>query len=323
MSDAPPPRPLLEVRGVWKRFGALEAVRGVSLAVAPGEALGLLGPNGAGKTTLIRVALDILRPDAGDVLVAGAPLSREARDRIGYLPEERGLYQGASALEVVSYAARLKGLGSREARRRATGAIERVGMGEVAGKLVRDLSKGMQQKIQLAATVVHAPDVLVLDEPLAGLDPLNRRLVRELIREEAARGAAVVLSSHEMEIVEQLCHRVLLVNKGDCVLSGGVREIRERFAKNEVRVALRGGASLEGFPAAMALALGRTGAPTPGDHAERVRLREDATPEAFLAALIAAGASIEVFARALPSLDDVFVEVVSGRDTAPRKESAA
>jgi ABC-2 type transport system ATP-binding protein len=308
--------PALEIRSVSKRFGDVAAVRGVSLAVEPGEILGLLGPNGAGKTTLIRIALDILRADHGEVRILGEPVRREVRDRVGYLPEERGLYQRARAGEVVAYAARLKGLGRLEAGRRAADALERVGLHGAFGRKVRDLSKGMQQKVQLAATVVHAPAVLVLDEPLSGLDPLNRRLVRDLIREEAARGAAVVLSSHEMEIVEQLCHRALLVHRGEAVLSGAVRELRERFARNEVAVSCRAG-TLEASPAALALVEERRKPAGPAEPHERIRLKEGATPEAFLAALIAAGVAIDHFERILPSLDDVFVRVVGEAGARP------
>jgi ABC-2 type transport system ATP-binding protein len=310
------PPPALSIRAIRKRYGALEAVRGVSFEVARGEVLGLLGPNGAGKTTLIRVALDILRADAGEVQILGKPLGREARDRVGYLPEERGLYQRARADEVVAYAARLKGLGRREARARALSAIERVELAHAARRRVRDLSKGMQQKLQLAATVVHAPELLVLDEPLSGLDPINRRLVRDLIREEAARGAAVVLSSHEMDIVEQLCHRAILINRGEAILAGPVRGLRERFAKNEVRVSLRGGA-LEASPAAQAMIAEMAAPPAEGEGPRflSVRLREGATPEGFLEALISAGLAIDHFERALPSLDDVFIEAV-GRPAA-------
>lgn len=298
----------LEIRDIAKSYGDRAAVRGVSFSIAPGEILGLLGPNGAGKTTLIRIALDIIRPDRGEVRLFGAPITRAARDRVGYLPEERGLYQRARVFEVLRYAGRLRGLSAGDANARAGEALARVGLAAVARKRVRELSKGMQQKLQLAATVIHGPDLLILDEPLSGLDPVNRRLVRELIRAEAARGAAVILSSHQMDIVEQLCHRAVLIHGGVAVLEGPVRALGERGGRNEVLVSLRAGS----FAAVAELMADRAAVGTPGAPLERVTLRDGVTPEGFLAALIAAGASIDHFERALPSLEDIFVEAVGG-----------
>jgi ABC-2 type transport system ATP-binding protein len=276
----------LDVIQVRKSFHGVEAVRGVSFRVEPGEVFGLLGPNGAGKTTVMRIALHVIPADAGEVRVLGRPLDRDTRDRLGYLPEERGIYQKSTAMEVVTYAARLKGLARGEARAKAAAALERVGLADRAKSKVATLSKGMQQKVQLAATIAHGPSVLVLDEPMSGLDPVNRVLVAGIIRTEAARGAAVVLSSHEMDVVERLCDRALLIHRGQVVLEGRVREMRRRFAKNEVIVAVGGGPR------------------------ETVALAEGVTPDAHLASLVQQGIKVDHFEHAFPTLEEVFVRVV-------------
>jgi ABC-2 type transport system ATP-binding protein len=286
--------PALDVRQVVKSYGPKTAVDGVSLAVEPGEIFGLLGPNGAGKTSLIRMVLDITRPDAGAIDVLGGPLTSALKDRVAYLPEERGLYQRQKVGDVLRYLAQLKGLSGHLAERRAEAGLDRVGLLETRKKRMRELSKGMQQKVQIAAVFLHDPDFVVLDEPFEGLDPVNRVLVTDLMRERAAKGTAIVLSSHRMDQVEEMCRRVFLINGGKQVLYGAVDDLKRRFADNAVVL------EADRDVAAHPMVERASGA--------KLWLREPA--EKFLAALIAEGVAIRRFEHALPSLDDIFVRVV-------------
>ena len=292
--------PALEVRGVTKAYGTKIAVDAVSLEVEPGEIFGLLGPNGAGKTSLLRMVMDITRPDSGEIHVLGQPMSAALKDRLGYLPEERGLYQRQRVGEVLQFLGEIKGLESHVAARRVDATLDRVGLIETKKKRMRELSKGMQQKVQIAAVLLVEPEFVVLDEPFEGLDPVNRVLITDLMKEHAARGAAIVLSSHRMDQVEALCRHVLLLNQGRNVLSGSVDEIRERFADNSVL--LEADRDLAGHP--------MVERSEPKGAAVRAWLKADATPEAFLSSFLAQGARVRRFERALPSLDEVFVRTV-------------
>ena len=227
---------ILAYRGVCKRFGRHTALADVSLDVEPGEVFGLLGPNGAGKTTLIRVGLDILRPDEGEVQLFGEAPRREALDRTAYLPEERGVYRRAKVRRLLEYLGRLKGMARVEAKNAAGRWLERVGLGGVAEQRVESLSKGMTQKVQIAACLMSEPELCVLDEPFSGLDPVNVALVTELIEERRACGRTTVLSTHMMHQVEALCDRVALVHQGHLVVYGELDEIRRRYSPNEVIV---------------------------------------------------------------------------------------
>ncbi|MBI2933483.1 MAG: ATP-binding cassette domain-containing protein, partial [Planctomycetes bacterium] len=239
-------QPALEVAEVRKTYDRKIAVDGVSLTVEPGEVFGLLGPNGAGKTSLIRMIMDIIRPDSGTVRVLGQTLTPEIKDRMGYLPEERGLYQKLKVLDVLVFLGQIKGLKRHVAAARAEAYLDRFGLFGARRRNMRELSKGMQQKVQLAAVLLHEPVVVVLDEPFMGLDPLNRELVIDLIKETASRGAAIVLSTHLMDQVEALCTRAFLIHEGRGILSGSVREMRERYAENAVLIETD--AKLEGRP---------------------------------------------------------------------------
>jgi ABC-2 type transport system ATP-binding protein len=227
----------LELQDVSKSYNGTRACREVSLRLDEGEIFGLLGPNGAGKTTLLRLILDILTPDEGRILLDGSPMTREDRDRVGYLPEERGLYRKQRVLDVLVYFAMLKGLARREAREAALAALEAVGLGEVSRKKVEDLSKGMQQKVQIIGTLLHDPALLVLDEPFSGLDPVNTRLVKDMIRERRGPGRLVLLSTHQMAQAEALCDRVALIHEGSLVLYGELPKIRARWAEREGELA--------------------------------------------------------------------------------------
>ncbi len=224
-STAPSTERVLEFANVGKTFGKTEALRGVSLSVHSGEIFGLLGPNGAGKTTLIRIGLDILRPDHGTVTLFGSPLHRDTLDRVAYLPEERGLYKKTKVVDALVYFGRLKGLTRRAAKAATAHWLDKVGMSHVARQNVETLSKGMSQKVQLAATLLSEPELCVLDEPFSGLDPLNVDLVKRLIQERRNKGQTTILSTHMMSQVEALCDRVALIHAGERVIYGPLNEV--------------------------------------------------------------------------------------------------
>ena len=217
------------LRGLTKTFGETVAVRDFDLAVPQGALYGVIGPNGAGKTTIIRMILSILMPDRGELSVLGHRSAMEAKDRIGYLPEERGLYKRMRVGQFLAYMARLKNADGADLRSRIRAWLERVDLGGVEHKRCEELSKGMQQKVQFVAAVIHRPDLLILDEPFSGLDPVNQRLLRELVGEEHRRGATVLFSTHVMVHAEQLCDHVVMIHRGDKVLDDRLGEIRARY----------------------------------------------------------------------------------------------
>jgi ABC-2 type transport system ATP-binding protein len=221
----------VSVSGVCKRFADVQAVVDVSFDVYPGEIFGLLGPNGAGKTTTIRMVLDIFRPDCGHIEVFGGKLDEARKNRIGYLPEERGLYRDLKLESVLVYLAVLKGLDRTTASRRLADWFRRLDLYEYRQKKVQDLSRGMQQKAQLIATLVHEPDLIVVDEPFSGLDPVNARLVMTIMEEQARAGRTIIMSTHQMHQVEALCNRIVLINKGHSVLYGEVDRIKREFGQ--------------------------------------------------------------------------------------------
>ena len=218
------PQKVVEVSNLVKRYNSFTAVDDLSFDVYAGDIFGLLGPNGAGKTTAIRIMMDIFKADAGAIEILSQPPGA-ARSHIGYLPEERGLYRNLKVQEVLIYLARLKGMPSDAARQRAGMLLERVQLTDWANRKVKDLSRGMQQKLQFVASLVHDPELLILDEPFQGLDPVNVDLLKGLIRELQAEGKTVVLSAHQMSLVEALCDRILLINPGQAVLYGPLHEI--------------------------------------------------------------------------------------------------
>ncbi len=225
----------LAVNHLTKRYGDFTAVDDLSFVVHPGEIFGLLGPNGAGKTTTIRMIMDIFKADSGTIDLLGAPPGHNIH-RIGYLPEERGLYQEQRISEMLIFLAQLKGLSRRDAQRQTQRWLERVELADRADDKVNSLSRGMQQKLQIAASLVHNPELLILDEPFQGLDPVNVALVKEIMREEQAAGKSVVLSAHQMNLVEELCDRILLVNRGRRLLYGTLADIKHEYAPDVVRV---------------------------------------------------------------------------------------
>ena len=292
--------PVLSVRNLRKQYGRFVAVDDLSFEVFPGEIFGLLGPNGAGKTSAIRILMDIFKADAGEIELLGRPPG-QSRERVGYLPEERGLYRNQKVLEVLVYLARLKGVDSNDARRRAQQWLERVGLQDWGAKRVKELSRGMQQKVQFVASLIHDPDLLILDEPFQGLDPVNVELLKGLMRELIADGKSVVLSAHQMNLVEELCDRILLINKGRAVLYGPLQQIKRDYAPNSVRVRARN------LPSDLA---GVVVSERNGDIA--LLTLDGISAQALLATLVERNVEVESFEIATVPLNDIFVAVVQG-----------
>jgi len=291
---------MLEVREVLKSYDGRAVVNRVTFEVTPGEIFALLGPNGAGKTTLIRMITDILRPDSGTIRLDGRAIPERARNEIAYLPEERGLYRRPKAVETLAYYGELKGLSARRARESAQALLERVELSEWAMKPIQSLSKGMQQKVQLCTALIGDPRLLILDEPFTGLDPLNVQMFEELLTERRAAGATVLLSTHQMNKVEQLCDRALMINHGHMVLYGTVRDIRRRYSDHAVT--LRTSSTLGTVPGVKSI-VANNGEAT-------LLLDSGTTPQSVLRALLDRNVDVESFALASLPLEDIFVKVV-------------
>ncbi len=298
MSDA-----VIEVRDVVKRYGDFVAVDRVSLTVPAGTIFGLLGPNGAGKSSTIRMLLRIMLPDEGSIRVMGADVSALDVDRIGYLPEERGLYKKMKVGDLLLFFAEIKGVSRPEARRRAVQWLERMGLMDRAAKPVEELSKGMQQKIQFIATVIHEPQLLILDEPFSGLDPVNANVLKDIILDLRRRGHTIVFSTHMMEQVEKLCEHICLINKGRVVLSGTLAAVKKQYGHNGVSVRFAGdGAFLKTLPEVASYQ----------DNGNEIFLRlHDGADAARV--LDAARGRVQIlrFEVAEPSVHDIFIERVS------------
>ena len=296
----------VKVSHLVKRFGDVQAVADVSFTVEPGEIFGLLGPNGAGKTTTIRMMMDIFRPDSGEVTVFGGKLDLAKKRRIGYLPEERGLYKEQKLEPTLIYLATLKGLDEKVARQRLGEWLERFDLTEHRQKKVQELSKGMQQKAQIIATLLHDPDLIVIDEPFSGLDPVNTRLVKQIFEEQRDAGKAIIMSTHQMYQVEALCNRIVLIDNGRSVLYGLVNEIKRNFAGNAV--VLEGQGDFDHIPGVLET--------RKHNGAWHMALEVGADPQAVFRNLAAREqVRIERFELAEPSLDDIFVNVVANGGT--------
>jgi ABC-2 type transport system ATP-binding protein len=293
---------MIEVENLVKHYANVKAVDGVSFVVSQGEIFGLLGPNGAGKTTTIRMLMDILKPDGGTVRLMGRPVTEASRARIGYLPEERGLYKNFKLLECLTYLGALKGMPRKEAQHRAEALLERAGLKEYARRKVKELSKGMTQKAQFLAAIVHDPDLLIMDEPFQGLDPVNTELLKAILLEEQARDKTVILSTHDMNQVEEMCHRILLIDHGRVVLYGPLDEIKARYAEHAVVL------ECDALPAGLA-GVQRV---EQRNHSYELILERDTSPQAILRQLVEAGVAIQRFEVANPPLDQIFISVVEG-----------
>jgi ABC-2 type transport system ATP-binding protein len=302
--------PAIRITDVSKTFGSHAAVRGLSLEVPRGSVFGLLGPNGAGKTTTLRMVMNVLGPDSGTIEILGRASDQAGRDRIGYMPEERGLYQRMVVEDQLLYMAELKGTPRSVAQSRLSGWLERMGLFDWRKRKLNELSKGMQQKAQFIATVLHEPDVLILDEPMSGLDPVGADSMREVLLDLRRQGRTLVLSSHQMETVERLCDAIALINRGHKLLDGAVSEVKRRYGKNTVVLAYEGdGSFLAGVPGVERVS-------DFGRYVE-VRLGEQADPQVLLREA-AARLRVSRFEIVEPSLRDIFVEQVTahGQDAA-------
>jgi ABC-2 type transport system ATP-binding protein len=298
--------PAIALRGLTKTFGDLTAVRSLDLTVPTGALYGVIGPNGAGKTTIIRMILSILMPDSGQMSVLGHQSALAAKDRIGYLPEERGVYKKMKVGAFLEYMAQLKGDNGADLRQRVRQWLARVGLDSVEQKRCEELSKGMQQKVQFVAAIIHRPDLIILDEPFSGLDPINQRLLRDLVRDEHQRGATILFSTHVMVHAEQLCDHIVMIHRGNKVLDDGMAGIRARFDPRSLlfepldpsadvsmlsRIPGIAGMQREGASWDLALAPG-------------------AAPADVIRSVVAAVAPTRIEVRR-PTLDDVFVSIVA------------
>jgi ABC-2 type transport system ATP-binding protein len=292
---------VVSVSHVAKTFGETQAVADVSFDVEQGEIFGLLGPNGAGKTTTIRMMLDIFRPDRGAISILGGPMAEEKKERIGYMPEERGLYQDVPLERCLLYLASLKGIPPDDARRRLDEHLAHFDLAAHKGKKVKELSKGMQQKAQIISTILHRPELIIIDEPFASLDPINSQLVRDLMRELRDRGTTILMSTHQMHQVEELCDRILLIDSGRDILFGELDQVRRRYSGHAVLVRAEGALpTIAGVDSVV-----------PQNDSLKLILAEDTRPQDVLAALVARHVVLEQFEIAVPSLDEIFVEAVS------------
>lgn len=299
MSDAP----TLVLEHVTKRFGDFTAVDDLSLQVRPSRVFGLIGPNGAGKTTTIRMIVNIIVPDSGQIELFGEPMKTQLQDRIGYLPEERGLYRKMKVGEQLRFFAELKDVRGKDADERINNWLAKLQLTDWKNKPAKDLSKGMQQKVQFITAVIHDPDLLILDEPFSGLDPVNVELMKQTILEKKAEGKTIILSTHQMEIAEKLCDDVCMINRAKKVLDGRLREIRRSFARNAVALQVAGGDGLLKDSSLVANIRQN------GDDLE-VLLAPGADAQTLLKRLVESGAVINKFELAEPSLHDIFIEKV-------------
>jgi ABC-2 type transport system ATP-binding protein len=297
----------LRLSGVTKTFAGHTAVADLSLVIPRGSVFGLLGPNGAGKTTTLRMVMNILGPDGGTIEILDKPSDHASRDRIGYMPEERGLYPRMALEEQLLFMAEVKGANRTLAAARLGPWLERLGLADWRKRRVNELSKGMQQKAQFVATVLHEPDVLILDEPMSGLDPVGMDLMREVLLDLKRQGKTLVLSSHQMETVERLCDRVVLIHKGRKILDGAVADVKRKHGKNTLVLSYDGdGSFLASLPGVVKVS-------DFGRYVE-IKMADGADPQSILKEA-AARLRLSRFEIVEPSLHDIFVESVKGEET--------
>src|SRR6266508_2785588 len=309
------PEPIVAVGRITKRFSGHTAVDALSLSVAPGTIYGLLGPNGAGKTTTIRMIMNIIVPDEGTVRLFGAHgTGREQSARIGFLPEERGLYPKMRVLDVLLFLAETKGVDRRSARIKATEWLERLGLADWRMRKVSDLSKGMQQKVQFISTVLHEPDLLILDEPFSGLDPVNSQVLRDTVVEWGRRGKTIVFSTHIMEHAEKLCDNVCIIARGKKLIDGPLSAVKQTHGGRHVAIAFDGSG---GDSAAAAVLADRTLVAKANDYGQyaELELAPGADAQEILRRLVGAGVRLSRFEQVEPTLTKVFIDLV-GPDAA-------
>jgi ABC-2 type transport system ATP-binding protein len=304
----------IDVNNVSKRYGQHVAVDDLSFEVRCGEIFSMLGPNGAGKTSTIRMILDIIKPDSGTIAVLGERFTEATKARIGYLPEERGLYKNARVVELLTYLGTLKGMNSADAARRASQLLDDVGLGENKKSKVSELSRGMSQKVQFIATIIHNPDLIIIDEPFSGLDPVNTEMIKTMLYKLKAQGKSIVMSIHEMHQVEEMADRLLMIDRGKRVLYGPVDEVRQQYAENAVVVSGEG--DWQKLPGVRSVKIDETG------RSVMLMLDDRTKPDDIMQALaVSPDYKVRSFALAVPSLNDIFIRV-AGNGTRDYKEGA-
>jgi ABC-2 type transport system ATP-binding protein len=304
----------IEIHGLSKSFGTRRAVDNLELAIPQGSLCGLIGPNGAGKTTSIRMIMSIIFPDAGTLRVLGKDSAVESKDRIGYLPEERGIYRKMKVGAFLTYMAGLKGMDPAGLDKKVGEWLERVGLADCIKKKCEELSKGMQQKVQFLTTIMHSPDLIILDEPFSGLDPVNAKLLRELVLEQHRAGRTIIFSTHQMFHAETLCDRVVMIHRGKKVLDAAPREIRSRFAS---RLLLAEALDPTSFPASERERIaGLEGVESVRESGHELEITAEDGRAAELLPRIASSGVLRRVEVHQPSLEDVFVEIVLGSDHA-------
>lgn len=290
----------VEVNHLYKSYADVTAVHDLTFCIDPGEILGLIGPNGAGKSTTIKIILDFMKPDSGEVKIFGQQMNEALKDQIGYLPEERGLYKRLTAIDLILYLASLKGMDKAMAEKKANVLLEQTGMLESKKKKNKEMSKGMGQLIQFIVAVIHDPELIILDEPFAGLDPVRTQTVQNIVGNLRDEGKAIILSTHQMNKVEELCDRVLMIDKGHTILYGDLMETRAKFRRNSVQVAIDG--ELGDLPGVIDR--------KPRKDSIELVLASDTTPQTILDRLRDRGITINRFEVTTPSLNEVFLNLV-------------
>ncbi len=296
----------LQVEQVSKNYDQFKAVDGVSFSIEEGRLFGLLGPNGAGKTTTMRMIVNIIIPDAGRVQIFGGAFSEETKNRLGYLPEERGLYPKMKLLANLQFLGEMKGLPASDARRLAGEWLERFELAKWTEHKVQDLSKGMQQKVQFIATIMHSPDLLIVDEPFAGLDPVNTKFLKDILLEMKKKGTTIILSTHLMDQAEKLCDDICLINHGKVVVQGPLSEVKQRYGHNAIRLEFSGDADFIG-KLDMVVSVNDY-----GNYVE-IQLKDGADPSQVFKTLANSDLNVKKFETAETSLNDIFIEIVGGR----------
>lgn len=299
---------IIECRNVCKNFGEKVALDNVSVSVPKGGIFGLLGPNGAGKTTLIRIINRITIPNGGEVLFDGRPITQSDVEKIGYLPEERGLYRKMEVGDQAMYLAQLKGMSAAEARKALKEWFVRFGIQDWWKKKVEELSKGMAQKVQFITTVVHKPSLMILDEPFSGFDPVNAELIRKEILRLKDEGATIILSTHNMESVEELCDNIALINKSHLVITGGVNEIRHKYGNNNIELVYTGEDRVKDAEGIFKVLSDEDNA---GRHTAVLTLGENVSSNDALSVLLGQDFIVNSFKELIPRMNDIFIKLVT------------
>jgi ABC-2 type transport system ATP-binding protein len=294
---------MLEAKQLRKEFNNVTAVDGISFSVGKGRIFGLIGPNGAGKTTTLRIILDIIKPSAGEIFYNGAKISQDFQNKIGYLPEERGLYKKSKTLDTLVYFAALKGMDKNKAAQAAKKWLKALDIESFAPRKIEELSKGNQQKIQFIAAFLHDPEIIILDEPFSGFDPVNQEMAKKVIAEHLNTGKIVILSTHQMDIAEKLCSDIFLINKGKEVLSGSILDIKKKFGQNMYKAEYEGDASfVKELPGVLSADV--------NSGSLEARLEHGLKPHEFLKTL-SAKVNVNSFISVEPSLHNIFIQTVN------------